>query len=205
LTYIINLKKGLYLFFGKKKYSVFLSLSLFALLVTSCAGTPSETQLAKAPQQAKNQTNQSQSAVIQKSNTNPITQAAVNAGVLSAAKTINQVISYLTTGTKSGAYLFIPQNQPDRRLFSTSLELISKQGDSMYATASFFPNKEAVYDTVQYLPKASKEVRATIFKNIKNEKVIKENIIILDAGNLKIFLLPAGKRGCIVIKKQVLR
>jgi hypothetical protein len=57
---------------------------------------------------------------------------------------------------------------------------------------------------VQYVPKSPKEVRATIFKGIVNEHILKKNIIVLDAGNVKIFLMPAGQ-GCIVIKKQVLR
>jgi hypothetical protein len=140
--------------------------------------------------------------------TNAITQSAVQGGVLSSAKSINQVTSYLTSKNQYGAYLYMPQEKPDESLFSSSLEIVLDDSSSAYASASFITipgqNTEAVYDNVQYVPKSPEELRATIFKTIKNEHILKKNIIVLDAGNVKIFLMPAGQ-GCVVIKKQVLR
>jgi hypothetical protein len=118
------------------------------------------------------------------------------------------VTSHLTSKNEYGAYLFMPQENPDESLFSSSLEIVLGDSSSAYASTSFITipgqNTEAVYDNVQYVPKSPKEVRATIFKGIVNEHILKKNIIVLDAGNVKVFLMPAGQ-GCIVIKKQVLR
>ena len=135
---------------------------------------------------------------------NAVTQAAVKMGVLSCANRIDQVIKFLVANTQNGAFIFPMQSPPDQHIFSTSLELLA-QGDSIiYATASFFPNKDAVYDTVEYVNKGCDEVEKTVFKNLKRAGVLKKNIVILDGGPVKVFLMPAGT-GCIVIKKEVVR
>jgi hypothetical protein len=142
------------------------------------------------------------------SSVNFITQAAVSAGVLSSVSTINKVTNFLTGNSISGAYLFIPPQLPDAGIFSVSVEIMPENAPSMYASASFAPvagaGPQAVYDAVQYVPQSPKEVRNTIFQGIKNEQIVKKDIIMLDAGDVKVFLMPAGK-GCIIIRKEVVR
>ena len=139
---------------------------------------------------------------------NPVTQAAVNAGILSCTSRINQVMAYLTANTQSGAYLFIPNNQPDQSVFSVSIEAQGQNAPPMYASASFAPTTNgrvgAVYDSVQYLPQSCAEVEKNFFNGLKRSGIIKKDIVILDAGAVKIFLMPAG-HGCIVIKKEVVQ
>ena len=135
---------------------------------------------------------------------NAVTQAAVKMGVLSCVNRINQVITFLTTNTQNGAFIFPVQNPPDQHIFSTSLELLVQGDSTIYATASFFPNKDAVYDTVEYVNKGCDEMEKTAFKNLKRVGVLKKNIVILDGGAVKVFLMPAGT-GCIVIKKEVVQ
>jgi hypothetical protein len=135
---------------------------------------------------------------------NAVTQAAVKMGILSCVDRINQVITFLTTNTQNGVLLFPVQNPPDQHIFSTSLELLTQDDSSIYATASFFPNKDAVYDTVEYVNKKCDEMEKTTFKNLKRVGVIKKNIVILDGGAVKVFLMPAGT-GCVVIKKEVVQ
>ena len=135
---------------------------------------------------------------------NPITQAAVQAGILSSVKRINQVATFLTANNQSGAYIFSSQNPPDQHIFSTSLELITPDSSILYSTASFFPNQDAVYDTVEYVNKGCEELEKTVFKNLKRIGVLKNNIILLDGGAVKVFLMPAGS-GCVVIKKEVVQ
>ena len=48
------------------------------------------------------------------------------------------------------------------------------------------------------------KVEKTIFKNLKREGVLKENIVVLGGGPVKVFLMPAGS-GCIVIKKEIVQ
>jgi hypothetical protein len=142
------------------------------------------------------------------SSVNFITQAAVSAGVLSSVSTINKVTNFLTGNSISGAYLFIPPNLPDAGIFSVSVEIMPENTASMYASASFVPvpgaSPQAVYDAVEYVHKSPKELRNTVFRHIMNEQVLKKDIIMLDAGDVKVFLMPAGE-GCVVIRKEVIR
>jgi hypothetical protein len=133
-----------------------------------------------------------------------VTQAAVKMGVLSCVSRINQVITFLTANTQNGVFIFPVQSQPDQHIFSTSFELLVSGDSSIYASASFFPNKDTVYDTVEYVNKGCDELEKTIFKNLKRVGVIKKNIVMLDGGAVKVFLMPAGT-GCVVIKKEVVQ
>jgi len=136
-----------------------------------------------------------------------VTQAAVKLGVLSSVSRINQVATFLTKGNQSGVFLFPPQQPPDQHVFSTSFELIRQDESAeatLYASASFFPNLDAVYDTVEFVNKSCDELEKTVFKSLKRVGVIKKNIVFFDAGNVKVFLMPAGS-GCVVIKKEVVK
>jgi len=70
---------------------------------------------------------------------NSITQAAVKGGVLSCASRINQIMTYITANSQSGAYLFFPKSQPDQSIFSASVEVQSQNATPIYASASFAP------------------------------------------------------------------
>jgi len=133
-----------------------------------------------------------------------VTEAAVKMGVLSCASRINQVATFLTTNTQSGVFIFPVQKQADQHLFSTSFELLRPDSSTIYASASFFPNQDAVYDTVEYVNTGCEELEKTVFKDLKRVGVLKKNIILLDGGAVKVFLMPAGS-GTIVIKKEVVQ
>lgn len=135
---------------------------------------------------------------------NVVTQTAVKLGVLSCISRINQVASFLTANVSSGIFIFPPQSEPDRHIFSTSFELLRPDDSTIYASASFFPNQDAVYDTVEYVNISCEELEKTVFKNLKRISVLKKNIILLDGGKVKVFLMPAGS-GAVVIKKEVIR
>ena len=135
---------------------------------------------------------------------NAVTEAAVKLGILSCVSRINQVATFLTANNQSGVFIFKPQLQPDKHIFSTSFELIRSDDSTLYASASFYPNQDAVYDTVEYVDADCEELAKTVFKNLKRAGIIKKNIIVLDSGSVKVFLMPAGS-GTIVIKKEILR
>ncbi len=158
------------------------------------------------PAEENSQAN-NQAPVVKKqmnSTVNIVTEAAVKLGVLSCVSRINQVASFLTTNNQTGVFIFKPQSQPDQHIFSTSFELVRNDNSTLYASASFFPNQDAVYDTVEYVNKSCEELEKTTFKNLKRVSVMKKNIILLDSGKVKVFLMPAGS-GTVVIKKEVIR
>jgi hypothetical protein len=133
-----------------------------------------------------------------------VAQAAVKMGVLSCVSRINQVATYLTANAQSGVFIFTPKNPPDQHLFSTSFEILGQDKSLVYASANFYPNQDAVYDTVQYVERSPEEVAKTAFANLKRVGMVKKNIILLDGGAVKVFLMPAGS-GCVVIKKEVVQ
>ena len=145
-------------------------------------------------------------AIVQPANSsvNPVTQAAEKLGIFSCLKRINQVTTFLTANAKSGVLVIPSKDQPDQHIFSASFEILPPDNSTLYASASFFPNNDAVYDTVQYVDKSCEELEKTVFKHLNRREVLKKNIILLDGAAVKVYLMPAGK-GCIVIKKEVLR
>ncbi|MCK4905031.1 hypothetical protein KAS42_02140 [bacterium] len=201
--------KGIY---GKPKKN-FKLISLIILLLFVCGASIflisnlTGKQKVNEPQAIPNQENplpSPQTTQPSASATNPIAQAAVKAGVTSSIGRINQIVKFLTTNNQSGAYMFPIQNPPDEHVFSTSFEIITPDNAIIYATANFFPNQDTVYDTVEYVNKGGEELEKTVFKDLKRVGILKKNIIALDGGAVKIFLMPAGS-GCIVIKKEIVQ
>lgn len=140
--------------------------------------------------------------------TNPVTLAAVKAGIFSSVSRINQVMNYISSGSPSGAFLFMPKTLPDQSLFSASIEVQSQSGSPIYASASFAPlasgQAGAVYDAVEYLPQSCDFVEKTLYKDFRRVGLLNKDIVVLDAGSVRIFLMPAGA-GCVVIKKEVMQ
>jgi len=159
-----------------------------------------------APDKAVPQAPVAQQAVAKSS---PITQAAVQYGVLACTSRINQVASFLTANTVNGAFLSFSPAAPDQHIFSASLEIIPPKNPSVYASTSFTPTPnggcDAVYDTVQYAPGTCADVAAKRFKVTGTPGALKKDILMLNAGGAKFFLMPAGKNGCVVIKKEVVQ
>ena len=164
---------------------------------------PLASSTSQEPQNSKTQENPGVQAPQLNSGTHSVTQAAVKYGVFSSLKRINQVATFLTANNENGVFVFAPNNPPDEHLLTTSFELIRPDSTTMYATASFFPNSDAVYDTVEYVKMSCEEVEKKVFGGLKRVGILKKNIIMLDGGSVKVFLMPAGS-GCVVTKKEVL-
>jgi hypothetical protein len=140
------------------------------------------------------------------STVNPLTQAAVQQGVLSCATRVNQVSNFMGFGPQAGAVLMTPAAQADQRIFPIAMELPTESAVA-YVAASFAPNQAngcgAVYDAVSYWPQACEALAAKQFSGLKRVGLIKSAITVLDAGAAsKVFLMPAGS-GCVSIKKEV--
>lgn len=140
---------------------------------------------------------------------NGITQAAMKAGVNSCAGRINQVTNFLITGsTGAGATVFLPNDNPDRQLFSASIEIPLKD-NTAYASVSFAPNQASgcngMYETVVYWPQNCTQVAEKQFSAFQKTNALSKNIAVRESGTtVKIFLMPAGT-GCVSIKKELIR
>lgn len=136
-----------------------------------------------------------------------VTQAAVKAGVLSCAGRINQVTNFLGAGSQgTGATLYVPAADPDRKMISVSLEIQNANMPSVFASANFAPNQAngcgAIYEAVAYWNMKCGDVAARQFAGLKQSGSMGKEITMLDGGpELRVFLMPAGS-GCISIKKE---
>jgi hypothetical protein len=91
-------------------------------------------------------------------------------------------------------------------MVSVSMELLSPDKTSAYASASFAPNQAngcgAVYEAVIYWPQSCDAVAARQFPQAKKLKALQKSIQSLESGPAKVFLMPAGS-GCVSIKKEI--
>lgn len=152
----------------------------------------------------------SQAEEKQKSNVNNITRDAMKAGIRICANRINQISNFLTAGlTDIGYMMFIPSDNPDRKMASVSMEIPLKNGVA-YASATFAPecgssNCAGIYETVFYWPEKCALVGEKQFGAFKKAGSLSKNIAVRDDGkSTKVFLMPAGT-GCVAIKKEVVR
>jgi hypothetical protein len=141
---------------------------------------------------------------------NPVTIAATQQGVLACSARINQVVNFLGFNENSGALLILPPSQQDQRVVGLAMELPYPSVDNpAYVSATFASNPAsgcgASYDAVVYWPKNCDDVVKQDFATFKTSGRLKKNVVVLDGGSqLRAFLLPAGKSGCVSIKREVL-
>lgn len=162
-------------------------------LILSIAGIFSLTFLASISTAAEKQKPlKTQQSATQAPPPNGITQAAMNAGVNSCAGRINQVTNFLLTGsTGAGATIFLPNDNPDRQLFSTSIEIPLKD-NTAYASASFAPNQASgcngMYETVVYWPQNCAQVAEKQFGAFQKAAPLSKNIAVRESGTtVKVF------------------
>jgi hypothetical protein len=142
--------------------------------------------------------------------TNQVASVAFGAGVRSCAQRINLVTNFLTTGTQSSALLFLPDRDPDNSMVSASMEVKTEGVPRIYASATFSPNTAsgcaAEYETVRYFNESCAVVAAKEHKGATPSGTLGGEIEILTIGPAaRVFLIPATKKSCISIKKEVVK
>jgi hypothetical protein len=184
-----------------------LMMGLGAVIVASAlaAEKKSETKSKKTASDSKAVQLKNTEAVPYTSN-NPVVKTAAQMGVNTCLKRIDQITSFLAKNADAGTFLFPATSNPDKSLFSTSMEVLASN-TLAYASASFAPvgtdGCGALYEAVTYWPTNCQQTAAQGFAQLKAVGAIKRNIFILDGGpNMRVFLMPAGT-GCVAIKKEV--
>lgn len=136
----------------------------------------------------------------------PVARGAAQSGVRRCLPRVDQVVSFLSAGSQTGAMIFAAPADADNRLASVGLEALGSNGLS-YIDTGFAPNVtgcDAMYQTVTYWTDNCNEVARVAFPNFKSANHIRQFIAVLDGGpSAKVFLMPAGT-GCVSIKKEVL-
>ncbi len=201
---------------GRVKLGVFKVLVCSSLLLMACSLTAgAQTPLGPAPSgtakasQEEPQVTDGQS-IPRVPAVSPVTQTAVNLGVLSCASRINQVVNFLGGSAQAaGAFIFPPPAQPDQSMFSVSMEVPGGGASSAYATATFAPNQAngcgALYETVAYWSLTCDKVAQTYFPGMVRLHEIRQNITVLGGPTpARVFLMRAGT-GCVTIKKEIVR
>ena len=197
----------------KTRVILFTLATVFSLTLVTSTLMAAEKQQATPKAQAQTPAPKAQAPAENVPPPNTIAQAAMKAGVKSCAGRINQVTNFLIAGIKdAGAMTFVPDGDPDKQVFSVSMELPLPNSDtyaSAYASASVAPNQAngctGLYETVVYWPQSCTEVGDKQFSSFKKVGVLSKNIFARDDGkSARVFLMPAGK-GCVAIKKEIVR
>ena len=129
-------------------------------------------------------------------------------GVIRCIPRINQVTEFLTgTFPNSGQVFNDVTGDVNQRLISTVIEVAGADSLS-FASASFAPAANsglcsATYDLVTYWPQECNRVAESSFKTFKIGKPLYRNIQALESGPYgRVYLMPAGPKGCVSIKKE---
>lgn len=137
-----------------------------------------------------------------------LSQVTLSAGVRTCKPLADKVNRYLIADSQSSGVLFIAPENPNGRIFSSTVELESRQGTTTYASASYAPYGDTAcgvaYDAVTYWKESCAEVSTKVLKELRPIGVLGSKIVMLDGGPaMRMFLMPAGS-GCVQIKKEVL-
>lgn len=138
---------------------------------------------------------------------NPTARAAAQRGVKSCLSRIDQISGFLGQAAETGVFLFNPAKDADKRLFSTSMEVLS-QNSLAYVSASYAPGGTdgcgASYEAVTWWPSNCNDVAAKAFPALRFAAPLLRNVQVLEGdATLRVFLMPAGT-GCVSIKKEVI-
>ncbi len=136
----------------------------------------------------------------------PVAKGASQSGIRRCLPRIDQVVTFVTAGTQSGAMVFAAPIEADTRQSSVALEILGNNGLS-YIDTGYAPTTagcDAMYQSVTYWTNSCDEVAKVAFPSFKKSNPLRQYIAVLDGGpSAKVFLMPAGA-GCVSIKKEVL-
>ncbi len=138
---------------------------------------------------------------------NPVTAQMMKNGVQQCAPMIQTISNFIGINPGAGAVVFVAPQQGNQRVSSFSMEVVTADKATAYASASFTPYTQgcgAVYDAVSYWPDSCDAVAKKQFKEGKPQGKVSRNIQVLQLeGTGRVFLMPAGSSGCVSIKKEV--
>jgi hypothetical protein len=128
------------------------------------------------------------------------------AGVVACGARSEQVGDFLLGEGVAGAFLFLPDTWPDRRMTGVALEIASPAGVA-FASLDLAPEPDgcgASYEAIRYWPQPCAAVARSDFEQIKPVGLLKQHIMALELSKLgRVFLMPAGT-GCVSIKRELL-
>lgn len=140
---------------------------------------------------------------------NAMTKAFAKAGISTCKERIEQVTNFLSSNTKSAAQIFVANRNQNQNISTIAMEVADKNGDYAYSSASFSPNEDddkcsATYEAVKFWNSSCDSVVKKLSASKNVSKMLEDIKIINISSNVKIFLMPAGKEGCVSIKKEVI-
>jgi hypothetical protein len=142
-------------------------------------------------------------------NLNHIARVAQNAGIVDCLGRLNQVSDFLVKRNPNNSVaFFMPEQNANDRLLSTSFEIEMPQALT-YASTYFAPRGPAgcdgAYEAITYWQNTCEVIAKKNFVQLKRLGTIRRTILALDGGpQLRVFLMPAGKGGCVSIKKELI-
>lgn len=136
-----------------------------------------------------------------------LAQAAVNAGLRTCKPLADRVNRYLIAESQSSGLLSASPENANARIFSSTIEIETRQGTTTYASTTYAPYGDTgcgvAYDAVTYWKESCTDLAAKQLSNLKVIGTLGSKITMLDGGPaMRMFLMPAGT-GCVQIKKEI--
>lgn len=137
-----------------------------------------------------------------------LAQAAVNAGLNTCKPLADRVNRYLIGENQSSGLLSASPQNANARIFSSTIEIETRQGLTTYASTNYAPYADSgcgvAYDAITYWKDSCTDLAAKQLGNLKVIGTLRNKITMLDGGPaMRMFLMPAGT-GCVQIKKEIL-
>jgi hypothetical protein len=135
---------------------------------------------------------------------------AKHLGVRACAGQVKRLVDFFSTGVEIGTQEFatIPKDQ-DEDLFSMSMERTTSTALSFTSVdvAPVLTGQCAfAYQTVSYWPYSCDTAATNVYSGMSVEGVLLRNIRVLkeqQASLVRVYLMPAGKDGCVAIKREI--
>jgi hypothetical protein len=190
------------------RFSLAASIFVMGIMVGSCAKdlAANDKEILPTAANATPPTAQKQPVPVP-AQLNAVAQAAQKAGVNDCLARINQISNFLTANTEqSGASLTVAPQTPNEHSSSIAFEIKSPKVLS-YASADFSPlavGCGGTYEKVTHWQNNCKDVASKGYAQFKFIGVIQKSILVLEGGpQSRVYLMPAGKDGCVAIQKEV--
>ena len=141
------------------------------------------------------------------SSENVVVNHASKSGVKKCLPAVKYMADFLIKDGNAGAHSLWNTDDSNKQIFTSVIERNFNDGvllTSLTVAPVTGGQCAAVYDQIDYSPKSCIAVSKQTFGKLEYKNTVNKDVIILEQGNLYVYLLPVEGGGCVSLKKEVL-
>lgn len=138
---------------------------------------------------------------------NVVVNQASKAGVKKCLPAVKNMADFLIKDGNAGSHSVWNSKNPDQQVFTAVIERNFSDGillSSLTVSPVASGQCAAVYDQIIYSPKSCIAVSKETFGTYKYRFSVNKDVVMLESGDVSVYLLPAEGGGCVTLKKEVL-